>query len=152
MYEIRVYNHSPEEVAIRVFIDGLDLFHFSDDRNPKDSSRPKYTYSSSRPPRTGTRRRDDRRLAQVDQGEGELPGLPGDRVRQGGGVEGGDSGIGTGRGDSSAILAVLSWTGRRPEAVAGNETGFGPPRKIGQEEVAREVEPPIDVVSVRYTR
>ena len=33
-----------------------------------------------------------------------------------------------------------------------NETGFGPPRKIDQEEVAREVEPPIDVVSVRYTR
>jgi hypothetical protein len=35
---------------------------------------------------------------------------------------------------------------------AGNETGTGPPREVGQTEVAREVEPPIDVVSVRYTR
>jgi hypothetical protein len=34
----------------------------------------------------------------------------------------------------------------------GNETGFGPPREVGQTEVAREVELPIDVVSVRYTR
>lgn len=34
----------------------------------------------------------------------------------------------------------------------GNEAGFGPPREVGQTEIAREVEPPIDVVSVRYTR
>ena len=42
--------------------------------------------------------------------------------------------------------------GQGRKRSAGNETGKGPPREVGQTEVAREVEPPIDVVSVRYTR
>ncbi|MGZ3338049.1 MAG: hypothetical protein ACXVB2_19640 [Isosphaeraceae bacterium] len=49
----------------------------------------------------------------------------------------------------SRCLPVLTGAQRRS---AGNETGKGPPREVGQTEVAREVEPPIDVVSVRYTR
>ncbi len=44
LYEVRIYNRSPDEVAVRLFVDGLDMFHFSDDRDAKDPSQPKFAY------------------------------------------------------------------------------------------------------------
>ncbi|MFO0954693.1 MAG: hypothetical protein U0835_26715 [Isosphaeraceae bacterium] len=41
---MRVHNGSSEEVAVRVFVDGLDVFLFSSDRDPKDPSKPRFSH------------------------------------------------------------------------------------------------------------
>jgi hypothetical protein len=153
VYEIRVYNHSTDEAAIRVFIDGLDLFHFSDDRNPDDSTRPKYTYLIVPPARDGNPgietiagwhksiKGDDNFLAflvtEYGKGASSKAGIPASGP------------VGVIQAQFSRCYRVEPGVRKRSPS---NETGLGPPRKVDQEEVAREVEPPIDVVSVRYTR
>ncbi len=42
-YSIRLFNNSPLEAAVRLTIDGLSVFEFSDIRNAK-TGKPKYTY------------------------------------------------------------------------------------------------------------
>ena len=66
------------------------------------------------------------RLAQVDQGEGELPGLPRDRVRQGGGIQPRHSGFRAYRRDPGPVLAVSPRADGRPEAVGGQRDRQGP--------------------------
>jgi hypothetical protein len=153
VYEVRVYNHSPDEVAIRVFIDGLDLFHFSDDRDAKDQSKPKYTYLIVPPARDGK--------PGVETIAGWHKSIKGEEnflaflVTEYG--KGASSKAGIAASGPVGVIQVqfsrcyAGQAGARKRS-AGNETGFGPPRKVDQEEVAREVEKPIDVVSVRYTR
>ena len=46
-------NRTAEEVAIRVFIDGLDLFHFSNDRDPRDPTRPLFSHLIVPPAKAG---------------------------------------------------------------------------------------------------
>jgi len=42
-YAIRVYNNSDYDAAVKVLIDGLSVFHFSEIRNAKDPGKPKYS-------------------------------------------------------------------------------------------------------------
>jgi hypothetical protein len=153
LYEVRVYNRTSEEVAIRVFIDGLGLFHFSDDRDPKDAARPKYTYLIVPPAKDGdpgietipgwhkSIKGKENFLAflvtEYGKGAASKEGIPASGP------------VGVIQVQFSRCYAGLDGGRKRS---ASNETGFGPPREVGQAEIPREVEPPIDVVSVRYTR
>jgi hypothetical protein len=159
VYEIRVYNHSPEEVAIRVFIDGLDMFYFSedrvpsDDRNPQGPSQPKYAYlvvPAAKEGQPGVEtiqgwhksvKGNENFLAflvtEYGKGAASKEGIPATGP------------VGMIQVQFSQCHPVLPGGRKRS---AGNETIPGPPRKVDQKEVEREVEPPIDVVSIRYTR
>src|SRR5262249_51926878 len=141
-------NNSPEEVAARVFIDGLDVFHFSDDRDPFDRTRPRFSHFIV-PPRSSetipgwhksvSGKKNFLAFLVTAYGEGasSQAGIP-----------------------ASGPVGVIQVQFSRcyPRQAGGrsrspsNETGFGPPRAIKQEAVAREIEPPTDCVSVRYTR
>jgi hypothetical protein len=153
VYEVRVYNRSPEEVAIRVFIDGLDMFDFSDDRDPADRSRPKFTYLIVPPARNG-----EPGVETIPGWHKSIQGKENFRaflVTEYGKGAASKEGI-PASGPVGVIQVQFSrcypgLVGGRQKSAA-NETGFGPPLEIGQTEVAREVEPPIDVVSIRYTR
>lgn len=59
------------------------------------------------------------------------------------------------RGDVGVIHVQFSRCGQLApgeRAVPGNETGFGPPREVKQEVVSYQIEPPHDLVSIRYVR
>ena len=153
VYEVRIYNRSREEVAVRLFIDSLDMFHFSDDRDPKDPTRPKFAYLIL-PPGTNE-------SPSVQEIAGWHKSIKGKEnflaflVTEYGKGAASSQGI-----PASGPIGVIQVQFSRchpdlpgaKKRSAGNETGKGPPREVGQTEVAREVEPPIDVVSVRYTR
>jgi hypothetical protein len=153
VYEVRIYNRSPDEVPVRLFIDSLDMFHFSDDRDPRDPTQPRFAYWTVAPARGGhpgvwtiagwhkSILGKENFLAflvtEYGKGAASSQGIPASGP------------IGVIQVQFSRCHPLLPGARKRS---AGNETGFGPPRTIGQKEVAREVEPPIDVVSVRYTR
>src|SRR5271157_1580138 len=153
VYEVRIYNRSPDEVAVRLFIDCLDMFHFSDDRDPKDPTRPKFAYLIVPPAKDGN--------LSVETIAGWHKSITGKEnflaflVTEYGKGAASSQGI-PASGPVGVIQVQFSRCHRvQPGAQkrsASNETGKGPPREVGQTEVAREVEPPIDVVSVRYTR
>ncbi|MGO8898718.1 MAG: hypothetical protein ACLQU5_10280 [Isosphaeraceae bacterium] len=153
VYEVRIYNRSREEVAVRLFIDSLDMFHFSDGRDPKDPTRPKFAYLIL-PPGTNE-------SPSVQEIAGWHKSIKGKEnflaflVTEYGKGAASSQGI-----PASGPIGVIQVQFSRchpdlpggRKRSAGNETGKGPPREVGQTEVTREVEPPIDVVSVRYTR
>jgi len=153
VYEVRIYNRSPEEVAVRLFIDGLDMFHFSDDRDPKDPTRPKFDYLIIPP---GTK--ENPSVQEIAGWHKSIQGKEnflaflvtayGKGAASGQGIAASGP-IGVIQVQFSRCHPMLPGAQRRS---GGNETGKGPPREVGQTEVAREIEPPIDVVSVRYTR
>lgn len=156
VYELRLYNGSPDEVAARVFIDGLDLFHFSQDRDPRDSSKPRFSYLIVPPAAAagGIERKPS---------VGEVPGWH-KSVSSGKFV----SFLVTAYGEGASSQARVAATGpvgviqvqlsrSYPRTAGGtrspsNETGFGPERDVRQQPVEREIEPPIELISVRYTR
>ena len=153
VYEIRLYNASPDEVAARIFIDGLDVFHFSDNRDPKDPSRPRYSHFI---------------VPGAKGGKEVVEAIPGWHKA----LTGQDNFLSflvTAYGQGAASKEGVSASGPvgviqvqfsktkhlPPDALprsAANETGFGPPRHLEQAELRREVEPAIDFVSIRYTR
>jgi hypothetical protein len=153
VYEVRIYNRSSDEVAVRLFIDSLEMFHFSDDRDPKDPTRPKFAYLIVPPAKDGNPgvetiagwhksiKGKENFLAflvtEYGKGAASSQGIPASGP------------IGVIQVQFSQCHPLLPGVHRKS---GGNETGKGPPREVGQTEVAREVEPPIDVVSVRYTR
>ncbi len=153
VYEVRIYNRSPDEVAVRLFVDGLDMFHFSDDRDGRDPAQPKFAYLIVPPAKDGNpgvetiagwhksiKGTENFRaflVTEYGKGAASKEGIPASGP------------VGVIQVQFSRCYPGLAGGRRRS---AGNETGFGPPREVGQTEVAREVEPPIDLVSVRYSR
>jgi hypothetical protein len=155
LYEVKVYNNSEREVAVALTIDGLDVFHFSKDRD--DKGQPRFTHFIIAP--KGSRENPDGTLTVVGwhnttdprardnflsflvtaygQGAISRAGLPG-------------------RGQVGVIHVQFSHCRPLPVGAtpknSGNETGFGPPREVRQKEVRYEIEPPHDFISVRYTR
>jgi hypothetical protein len=153
VYEIRIHNASPEEAAVRVFIDGLDVFHFSNDRKPDDSTKPKFSHFIVPPARGGTPSVET--IPGWHKSLEAKPNFLAFLVTAYG--EGASSKAGAAAQGPVGVVQVqfsrchTRLPGGRSRSPS-NETGFGPPRDIEQKAVEREIEPPTDVVSIRYTR
>ncbi len=153
IYEIRIHNRSAEEVAARVFIDGIDVFQFSDDRDPADPAKPRFTHLMVPGKPSGE-------SAAIETVPGWHKSVAGTEnflaflvTKYGEGAS--RKGV-TAQGPVGVIHVQFSRTRALADdgspRGAGNETGFGPPREAQQIAVRREVEPPTELVSIRYTR
>jgi hypothetical protein len=145
VYEPRIHNNSDADVAIFASIDGVDVFHFSSERN--EDGRSKYT--SFIIPKNSS---------------GPIPGwfqklaTPNNYL----------SFLVTGYGQGAITKAGLKSRGKvgiihvqfsscyklgpGQHARSGNETGFGPPKSVQQKAVRYEIEAPHEFVSIRYQR
>lgn len=158
LYEIWLYNDSTEDVAVALSIDGLDDFHFSDDRKP--NGQPTYAYwivhhkgaiYDGRSTYDGSLRivgwhksvkgtKNFLSFMVTDLGKGAVA----------------QSGL-KAQGDVGVIHAQFSkcWPkGQRPPGRGGGTfaTGFGPPQKVEQNPVEYDFDVPSDFISVRYTQ
>ena len=144
VYEIRLFNTSGQEAAAAVSIDGLDMFQFSDDVN-KETGKPLYGHLVFDQEaiavgwhKSVAKQRFDRFLV-TEYGKGASAKTGKQATAQTGVIQ-----VAFSR--SSPLLPG------RQKRSAGNETGFGPPEKVEQTPVEREITPPVDFVTVRYTR
>jgi hypothetical protein len=152
VYAIRIHNDfeydgTKYEAAVAVAIDGIDVFTFSEIRNPK-TKQPKYTHyvcppgQSTIPGWHKTNERSDSFLV-TEYGKGAVSKL---------------ANASRGKVGVITVRFALAWTGGViPEAEkgardVGNETGFGPPTKTELQEVARQVGVVRDVINVHYAR
>ena len=154
LYEVRVYNNSGRPVAVALTVDGLDVFHFSQDRKP--DGRPRFTHfivspkgSQDNPDGTyeivGWHHTVDPRASDnylsflvTEYGKGA--------VSRAGVASRGQVGV------IHVQFAECSPLTEGAHPRGGTETGFGPPRKVTQTAVRYQVEPPHDFVSIRYNR
>lgn len=152
IYEVKVYNNSPYEAAVSLTIDGLDSFTFSEDRDEK-TGQPKYSNYIVSPykwtiikgwHRTSDPKRDDNVLSFLvtEYGKGAASQQP----------SRGKIGV-------LSVTFAAAWSSaqemppdERGSRNAGNETGFGPPQKVGFAAVKRSIGVPRSIVSIRYTR
>lgn len=148
LYEVKVHNNSSREVAIALNIDGLDMFHFSKNRNPK-TGRPAFTHLILQPHKSTT----------IVGWHNEID--PHSKANY-------LSFLVTGYGQGAVSKAGIKARGKvgvihvsfahcvplahGQKSRSGNETGFGPPRKITQKAVRYEIEPPHEFLAIRYTR
>ena len=158
LYEVRVHNATAQEVAVALTIDGLDMFHFSQDR--RDDGRPRYTHTIVYP--RGYMAADNPKA--VYDGTATIVGwhhaLEGTEnylsflVTEYGKGAISQTGM-QARGNVGVIHVQFAHCRPLPEGVkprSGNETGFGPPRTVKQKAVRFEIDPPHDFVSIRYSR
>lgn len=151
LYEVKVYNQTKNEAAITLTIDGLDQFTFSEDRDPA-TGKPKFSHYIVAPGgsvlikgwhRTNDPKRNDNVLSFLVTEYGK--GAASQRKS-------------TGKVGVLTVTFALAWEGdavpedEKGSRDAGNETGFGPPQKVGIQHVKRNIGVVRDVVSVRYTR
>ena len=144
IYLPRIANPTDQEVAVSITIDGLNVFHFSAERNPDQSPRyshfilaPKSTldvpgwYQKLKPPGNYL----SFLVTELGKGAVSQEGL-------------------ASRGQVGVIHVTFSHSRPKvPRAKRVNaETGSGPPRDIGQESVEREIDPPHEFISIRYRR
>ena len=146
VYEVQIHNDSSDEIAVAMTIDGIDQFSFSEDRDP-GTGRPKFShwiipakksFNILGWHRTADRKRDDNvlRFLVTQYGDGASQFAP--------------------QADRSTVgLIQLSISKSHPHrrgARGDSETGFGPPVKQEQKSVRREIDPPHEFISIRYTR
>jgi hypothetical protein len=151
VYAIRIHNdfkhdNEPYEAAVLVAIDGIDVFNYSQMRDPK-TRKPKYTHYVCPQGQCTicgwhkTNEQSDSFLV-TEFGKGAAS-----RAK----VARGKIGVIT-------VKFALAWAGNDVPAPekgardAGNETGFGPPIRTQLKEVERHVGVVRDVISVRYSR
>lgn len=148
-YEIVVVNESQDEIAAAITVDGIDVFTFSEDVDPK-TKKSLYTHFVIAPGselvlpgwhKTVGSKRDDNFLAFLvtEYGKGARSRLFPQQAADG---------------TVGAITVGISKTfmpgdGRRS---ARAETGFGRPIKQDQQPVERAIEPPHVFLTVRYDR
>jgi hypothetical protein len=153
LYIVRIHNPTTKEVAVSLTIDGLDAFHFSKERDPKNVRQPKYTHYIIAP---GTSLDVEGWFLEVK----EPNNVSSFQVKQlGGGAIGAEKQKIPGlkvRGPVGVIHASFSLSlpkkpGSERSKQAG-ETGLGPPRSVKQEAVERDFDPPHEFISVRYKR
>ncbi|MEM6691932.1 MAG: hypothetical protein AAF664_21060 [Planctomycetota bacterium] len=146
VYEVRIHNLSDDEIAVSMSVDGIDQFTFSEDRDSA-TGRPRLTHWLIGANRTFTikgwhRTSDDSRSDNLlrflvtKYGDGASQFVPQvDRSRVG-----------------FLQLAIskshLSGRGTRGDS----ETGFGPPVEQKQTVVRRQIDPPHEFLTVRYTQ
>lgn len=145
IYELVVYNESSEEVAVSVTVDGIDMFHFAQERDANGN--PAYNHLIFPPKQTGSIRGWYQKLAPPDN---YLSFLVTDYGK------GAISKAGTpSRGQVGVVqfrFAKSRELNQGARAAPGLETGFGPPVSVNQQPVKREIEPPHEFLSIRYQR
>ena len=143
IYEIHALNNSGKEAAVAVNIDGLNIFHFSEDVD--QTGKPIYSHLVFNQETTivgwhksvAKARFDSFLVTEYGKGASSQAGIPA-------------------AGPVGVIQVAFSESlplpaDKRPRSGA-NETGFGPPRHVTQKPVAREITKPVDFITVRYTR
>ncbi|HEX3146581.1 MAG TPA: hypothetical protein VHR66_00670 [Gemmataceae bacterium] len=149
VYAVRVTNASKHDAAVTITIDGLDVFAFSEVRNA--NGRPKYGHFIVAPQQSaiipGWHKTNDHAdtFLVTEYGKGAISKVPA---------------AARGKVGVLSVSFALAWEGdNKPadEPVSrsgsdGNETGFGPPVKVGLKETTRKIGVVRDIVSVRYTR
>jgi hypothetical protein len=152
VYAIRIHNNfeyedTKYEAAVAISIDGIDVFTFSEIRNPK-TNQPKYTHyvcppgQSTIPGWHKTNERSDSFLV-AEYGKGAVSKV---------------ANASRGKVGVITVRFALAWKGDVvPDAEkgardAGNEMGFGPPTKTELKEVVRQVGVVRDVINIHYTR
>lgn len=152
VYAIRVHNNFkadgiPYDSAVSVSIDGIDVFTFSEIRNPK-TKQPLYKHFI------------------VSPGTAAIPGWHKTNdvadsflvTEYGKGAASQQPSVSRGKVGVITVRFALAWEGNEVPAAekgardGGKETGFGPPLKVGQKELYRHVGVVRDVITVRYTR
>ncbi|HEX4591410.1 MAG TPA: hypothetical protein VH120_15855, partial [Gemmataceae bacterium] len=149
LYEVRVVNNSPHEVAASLTIDGIDQFTFSDDRKPDGS--PKFSVFVIDPAKDGKPgevlipgwhktadpKRKDNFLSFLvtEYGKGAASKFPTQAIGK----------VGT-------ITVGFARSYAPGSRGAGAETGFGPSVEVTQEPVTRDLDVPFAFVTVRYAR
>lgn len=147
-YEIVVYNESSDEIAASIAVDGIDVFSFSEDIDPK-TNKSLFTHFVIAPGgelvlpgwhKTIDNKRDDNFLAFLvtEYGKGARSKLfPQQAVE----------------GTVGAVTVGISKT-IKPGGIksAQAETGFGRPIKQDQKPVERTIEPAHVYITVRYDR
>lgn len=143
LYEIHALNNSGKEAAVAVNIDGLDIFHFSEDVD--QAGKPLYSHLVFDKETAivgwhksvAKARFDSFLVTEYGKGASSQAGIP---------AAGPVGVIQVAFSESQPLPA-----NGRPKSAA-NETGFGPPRHVDQKPVAREITKPVDFITVRYTR
>ena len=150
IYEVVAYNQSHLEAAMSLHIDGLDVFTFSEVRDP-GTGQPKYSRfvlpPNSKSTIYGWHKRDqppDNILSflvtEYGKGASRLAPQP------------------TGKVGVITVSFAYAWLGDNPPLEArnskdsGNETGLGPPISANTGESRRNFGVPIDFVSIRYSK
>jgi hypothetical protein len=151
LYELRLHNASKHDAAITIHIDGLDVFTFSDVRDPK-TGRPKYRYYIVVPKYpfdvVGWHKRNEPpnnflSFLVTAYGKGASAYAPEKAV---------------GKTGTITLTFAMAWTGKTPEEekyardAGGNETGFGPPVSRRINELQRQIGVVRDIVTIRYSR
>lgn len=145
LYEIRLHNPTDREVAAAIAVDGVDVFHFSEERNEKKE--PAYSHFIFAPKSAQTVVGWYRRLKPPDNYSSFLVTAIGKGAVSQAGL--------AARGKTGVIHVQFSNCRPLPAGVrarSGSETGFGPPRSVEQKAVPYEIDPPHEFVSVRYAR
>lgn len=150
LYDVRILNFGPNEVAASLHIDGLSEFEFTRDRKPDGT--PSYSHSILAPAgkdgpgealiegwhdRFDATTKEHHFLAFLvtEYGKGAISKFP-TKSRSTVGV----------------ISVTFALSHPKGSGRNGGETGFGPPGKQAGEVVQREIDPPIANVSIRYQR
>jgi hypothetical protein len=156
LYEVRVINRSKHAAAVTLTIDGLDLFTFSEVRDPK-TNQPRYKHII---------------LPKPPPGQPESSGVIRGWHRVNEGKDAAFSFLVTkfGEGEASKLLKnsaktgtivvtfAAAWTNAadQPEdekgARSASETAKGPPVAANLKEVTRQIGNVRDVVSIRYSK
>jgi hypothetical protein len=139
LYEVVIHNNSGKEVAVAITIDGLDVFTFSEDKNPK-TGRPFTHYVVSAGQTAGVigwhlKGNTYSKFLVTEYGKGASARAP--RASQG---------------TTGVLTVAFSFTAPAGKGRSGSETGFGPLVDIKVEPVERDIDPPHEFVTVRYTR
>jgi hypothetical protein len=141
LYQVKIYNNSGKPVAITLTIDGLDVFHFSKDRDKE--GRPLYKrFICAGKTRTIQGWFDTLQNAYqflvTEYGKGA--------VSQAGVISHGQVGV--------IHVAFAECREIKPGAKGrgGNETGIGPPIKVNLKPVHYEFENPHEFVTIRYSK
>lgn len=178
IYEVKVYNRSEFPVAISLSVDGLDMFHFSQDRVTSAAAEAEVAAMKDRRDYDEILKEAQRKVGRPrfthlildpsgkngSDGTTLIPGwhnaLEGDKnylsflVTAYGQGAVSKEGV-KARGQVGVIhlqFSECSPIAPGSRAAGGNETGFGPPRKVSQQAVHYEIKPPHDFVTIRYTR
>lgn len=149
-YELKFYSKADEEVAIKVFIDGINMFYFSDDRDEREKFKPKFSHLIVPPAQNDT------------EGVSAIPGwhksVSGDKnflsflvTSYGKGASQKIDVVSTGQVGVIQVQISRCYPAGSKSASA-NETGFGPPLKIEQTPQEREIDSPSDIITIRYSK
>lgn len=143
VYEVVIHNAGAKEVAVALTIDGYDAFTFSELRDAK-TNKPKYSHYIVGPGQSSTMVGWHLRDAPPNNYSSFLV------TEYGKGASARASAPSQGK--TGVLTVSFSFTSPAGKGRGGSETGFGPPRSINVQPVQRDIDPPHEFVTVRYTR